>query len=141
MRLRRLLRDGGKDVAEMQAAFDQVAPRLRTFAPDLHGAIEAYLKDPKDPAEASSKLEGFFANPPEGYYPPERLTKVLERVRAQDVEGVVNLLVRRDHLGPPLGRRWRSSSAGSPGPSQGIGFIVAGSRRGRGLLRQEVRCP
>ena len=26
---------------------------------------------------------------PEGYYPPERLTKTLERVRAQDVEGVV----------------------------------------------------
>jgi len=88
-RMRRLLRDGGKDVAEMQAAFDKVAPRLKAFAPDLQGAIEAYLKDPKDPAEPAAKLEAFLANVPEGYYPPERLTKTLERVRAQDVEGVV----------------------------------------------------
>ena len=34
-------------------------------------------------------IEAFLADVPEGYYPPERLTKVLERVRAQDVEGVV----------------------------------------------------
>lgn len=73
----------------MQAAFDTVAPRLKTFAPELHGALEAYLRDPKDPAEPAAKLDAFFASPPEGYYPPERLTKVLERVRAQDVEGVV----------------------------------------------------
>ena len=26
---------------------------------------------------------------PEGYYPPERITKTLERVRAQEVDGVV----------------------------------------------------
>jgi hypothetical protein len=26
---------------------------------------------------------------PEGYYPPERLTKTLERVRAEGVEGIV----------------------------------------------------
>jgi hypothetical protein len=88
-RIRGLLRDGGKDVAGMQAAFDTVAPRLKTFGPEPHGALEAYLKDPKDPAEPAAKLDAFFASPPEGYYPPERLTKVLERVRAQDVEGVV----------------------------------------------------
>jgi uncharacterized lipoprotein YddW (UPF0748 family) len=88
-RMRRLLRDGGKDVAEMQAAFDKVAPRLRAYAPALHGTIEAYLKDPKDPAEPAAKLDAFFASVPEGYYPPERLTKTLERVRAQDVEGIV----------------------------------------------------
>jgi uncharacterized lipoprotein YddW (UPF0748 family) len=88
-RIRGLLRDGGKDVAGMQAAFEKVAPRLKTFAPELHGALEAYLRDPKDPAEPAAKLEAFFASPPEGYYPPERLTQVLERVRAQDVEGVV----------------------------------------------------
>ena len=38
-RLRGLLRDGGKDVAEMQAAFDKVAPRLKTHAPELHDAL------------------------------------------------------------------------------------------------------
>jgi hypothetical protein len=88
-RMRRVLRDGGKDVAGMQAAFDAVAPRLKAFAPELHGALEAYLREPKDPAGPSTKLDGFLANPSEGYYPPERLTRVLERVRAQDVEGVV----------------------------------------------------
>jgi hypothetical protein len=88
-RIRGLLRDGGKDVPEMRASFDRVAPRLKTFAPELHGALEAYLRDPKYTAEPAAKLDGFFANPPDGYYPPERLTKVLERVRAQDVEGVV----------------------------------------------------
>ena len=88
-RLRGLLRDGGKDVAEMQAAFDKVASRLKTYAPELHDALAAYLKEPKSPEAAAAKLEAFLADVPEGYYPPERLTKVLERVRAQDVEGVV----------------------------------------------------
>jgi hypothetical protein len=88
-RLRRLLRDGGEDLAEMQAAFDKVAPRLETFAPDLHDALAAYLKEPKNPEDPTAKLDAFLANVPEGYYPPERLTRTLERVRAQDVEGVV----------------------------------------------------
>ena len=74
----------------MQAAFDKVAPRLKTYAPELHDALERVpegaRRTPKTPA---AKLEAFLANVPEGYYPPERLTKVLERVRAQDVEGVV----------------------------------------------------
>ena len=55
----------------------------------MHDALAGYLKDPKDPQVPAAKLDAFFANPPEGYYPPERLMKVLERVRAQDVEGVV----------------------------------------------------
>jgi len=88
-RLRGLLRDGGKDVSEMQAAFDKVAPRLKTYAPELHDALAAYLKEPKNPEAAAAKLDAFLANVPEGYYPPERLLKTLERVRAQDVEGVV----------------------------------------------------
>jgi hypothetical protein len=98
-RLRRLLRDGEKDVAGMQAAFDKVAPRLRTYAPDLHAALEAYLKvqkgpEPRDsPAapgeELAGKIDAFFASVPPGYYPPERITQTLERVRAQGVEGVV----------------------------------------------------
>ena len=88
-RMRRLLREGEKDVAGMQAAFDKVAPRLKTYAPDLHGAIEAYLKEPKSPEDTAAKLDAFLSSVPEGYYPPDRLTKTLERVRAQDVEGVV----------------------------------------------------
>jgi len=88
-RIRRLLRDGGKDMADIQAAFDKVAPRLRTYAPGLHGALEAYLREPTSPEDAAAKLDAFFANVPEGYYPPERLTKTLEHVRAQDVEGIV----------------------------------------------------
>ena len=67
----------------MQAAFDAVAPRLRSYAPELHDALAAYLKEPKSPEAPAAKLEAFLANVPEGYYPLERLTKVLERVRAQ----------------------------------------------------------
>jgi hypothetical protein len=89
VRLRSLVRDGGQDVAAMQVAFDGVAPRLKRYAPDLHGALEAYLKDPKSLEDVAAKLDAFFASVPEGYYPPERLTRTLERVRAQDVEGVV----------------------------------------------------
>jgi hypothetical protein len=88
-RIRRLLRDGGPDVAAIQAAFAGVEPRLKTFAPDLHDAIEAYLKEPKEAESVAAKLDAFLASVPEGYYPPERLTRTLERVRAQDVEGVV----------------------------------------------------
>jgi uncharacterized lipoprotein YddW (UPF0748 family) len=88
-RLRRLVRDGGKDVAGMQAAFDTVAARVRTCAPELHDALAAYLREPKDPEGVAQKLDAFLANVPEGYYPPERLMRTLERVRAQDVEGVV----------------------------------------------------
>jgi hypothetical protein len=87
--MRRLFRDGGKDVQAVKAAFDAVAPRLLTHAPDLHGALAAWLKDPQSPEAASAKLEAFLADVPEGYYPPEKLTRVLERVRAQDVGGAV----------------------------------------------------
>jgi uncharacterized lipoprotein YddW (UPF0748 family) len=97
-RIRGLLRDGGP-LAEIQGAFDKVAPRLKTYAPELHEALAAYLKDPKDPAprelptgrgeDVAGRLDAFFANVPEGYYPPDRIAKTLERVRAQDVEGVV----------------------------------------------------
>ena len=88
-RMRRLLRDGGQDVAGIRAAFAVVEPRLKAFAPDLHGAIEAYLAEPKEAERVAAKLDAFVASVPEGYYSPERLTKTLERVRAQDVEGVV----------------------------------------------------
>ena len=88
-RLRRLLREGGQDVAGMRAAFERVAPRLRTFAPGLHAAFEAYLAEPQDPGALSAKLDAFLADVPEGYYPPERLARTLERARAQGVEGVV----------------------------------------------------
>jgi hypothetical protein len=36
-----------------------------------------------------ARIDSFLADPPAGYYPPEKLTDTLERVRAQDVEGVV----------------------------------------------------
>jgi len=39
--------------------------------------------------ELATRLDAFLASPPPGYYPPERLTRTLERVRAQEVEGVV----------------------------------------------------
>jgi hypothetical protein len=87
-RMRRLLRENAA-AADLRAAFEPVAPRLKQHAPDLHAALSAHLADPKDAAAVGAKLDEFLRNPPVGYYPPERLTQVLERVRAQDVEGVV----------------------------------------------------
>ena len=89
-RMRRLLRDGGKDVAEMQAAFDKVAPRLadlRARAPRRDRGVPEGAEGPRGARRRSSTPSSRTRRA--GYYPPERLTKTLERVRAQDVEGVV----------------------------------------------------
>jgi hypothetical protein len=88
VRIRSLLREGGP-LAEIRAAFDRVAERLATPAPELKAAISAYLQEPEGPEELAAKLDAFLASSPPGYYPPETLTRTLERVRAQDVEGVV----------------------------------------------------
>ncbi len=87
-RLRRLLRENG-GAAELRAALEPVAARLKRYAPELHDALAAQIAEPKDASAVAAKLDDFLASAPEGYYPPERLAQVLERVRAQDVEGVV----------------------------------------------------
>jgi uncharacterized lipoprotein YddW (UPF0748 family) len=88
-RMRRLLGEGGKDVDGLRAAFEAVAPRLRSYAPDVHASLEAHLKDGKRAGVAAAKLEAFLADVPDGYYPPDKLTRTLERVRALGVEGAV----------------------------------------------------
>jgi uncharacterized lipoprotein YddW (UPF0748 family) len=88
VRLRSLLREGGS-AEEIRAAHDKVAGRLQSKAPELDAAIVAYLREPKDAEALALKLDAFLASPPGGYYPPEKLTRTLERVRAQCVEGVV----------------------------------------------------
>jgi uncharacterized lipoprotein YddW (UPF0748 family) len=87
-RLRRLLRDKGP-VADMQAEFDKVASRVLAYAPDLHAAIAAHLKEPGDAETVAVKIDAFLAAMPAGYAQGDRLTKTLETVRAQGVEGVV----------------------------------------------------
>ena len=88
MKIRSVLRENGP-VAEIQPAFDAVAERLAAAAPDLAAAITAYLREPKAPEPLAAQLDAFLASAPPGYYPPERLTRTLERVRAQGVLGVV----------------------------------------------------
>ena len=88
LRMRRLLRENGP-VAEIGAAFDPVAEALAAAAPDLKSALAAYLREPKNAEELAAKLDAFLASPPPGYYPPALLNRTLERVRAQDVEGIV----------------------------------------------------
>ena len=86
-------------------------PGSKTYAPELHDALAAYLKEPKSPEAPAAKLDAFLANVPEGYYPPERLTKVARARARPGRRGRRHLLVRRDHLGPPLEGGRRSSSA------------------------------
>jgi hypothetical protein len=88
VRMRALLRESGS-LAEVRAAFDTVATPLAAAAPDLHSAIASYLNEPKQPEALAARLDAFLARPPPAYYPPERLMRTLERVRAEGVEGVV----------------------------------------------------
>ena len=87
-RVRALLREGGS-LEDLQTAFERVAPRLREYAPELREAIASHLREPTRPEELAAKIDAFLEEAPLGYYPPERLTKTLERVRAEGVEGVV----------------------------------------------------
>lgn len=86
-RLRAALANGAA-AAEVGAALEQ-ASRLRGFAPELHAAIATHVRTPGDTAPLVEKLDAFLARPPAGFYPPDKLTKTLERVRAENVQGVV----------------------------------------------------
>jgi uncharacterized lipoprotein YddW (UPF0748 family) len=93
VRLRALLRANG-EAADMRGAFRAVASRLEAHAPDLHGALDGFLSETEKgtPAEREAlavRLDAFLAAPPAGYFPPERLTRLLERVRDEGVEGLV----------------------------------------------------
>jgi uncharacterized lipoprotein YddW (UPF0748 family) len=93
VRLRTLLRSSG-GAAEMRRALDSVAPALQAHAPELHAALAARVETASPPPPGAdealaARLDVFLADPPEGYYPPERLTRLLERVRGEGVEGVV----------------------------------------------------
>lgn len=104
--LRRLVRTAAPAPA-VQAAFDKVSARLAALAPDLHASIASYLKEPSSVPDLAARLDAFAANPPEGYYPAEKLSKTLEVVKAQDVEGVVVFStsgLTSAHLWETLGR-------------------------------------
>jgi hypothetical protein len=78
----------------MRDALDAVAPRLKAHAPELHDALSTFVAangtPPAGGREAlAARLDAFLASPPPGYFPPERLTRLLERVRDEGVEGVV----------------------------------------------------
>lgn len=88
VRMRTLLREGGP-LDELRAAFAPVEAPLASAAPELRAAIAAYLSEPQQPDALAVRLDAFLASPPPGYYPPERFSRTLERVRAEGVEGVV----------------------------------------------------
>jgi uncharacterized lipoprotein YddW (UPF0748 family) len=79
----------GRPAEKIRPEFDKVATRLAVFAPDLHRAIASHLADPSAADDVPTKIDAFLATPPAGYYPPEKLLKTLERVRVQNVEGIV----------------------------------------------------
>jgi hypothetical protein len=76
-------------LAGARAGFDTISARLKTFAPDLHAAIGQFLKSPAPGSDLPSQIDAFLARPPDGYYPPEKLRRTLETVKAQGVEGIV----------------------------------------------------
>ena len=60
-----------------------------------------------DAETLAAKLDAFLANMPAGYAPPDRLTKTLDTVRAQGVEGVVIFSAG----GLTAGRLWEAVEA------------------------------
>ncbi len=87
-RIRELLRSGAGP-SEIRQAFDGIADALRKHAPALHASISGFLQNPGDPQPVARDVDAFLAKVPAGYYPPEKLTRTLERVKAQGVEGIV----------------------------------------------------
>lgn len=85
----RALAASGAAGGDARQAFGPVAARLKAFAPALHAAIESYVASPSAPGDVIARIDAFLADPPAGYCPPEKLTRTLDRVRAQNVEGVV----------------------------------------------------
>jgi uncharacterized lipoprotein YddW (UPF0748 family) len=85
----RNLAAGKSDPAEIEKALDGIAEALKRHAPGLYDAIQSYVADPKDPRPLEKRIDSFLANVPPGYYPAEKLTRTLEMVRSQGVEGIV----------------------------------------------------
>jgi uncharacterized lipoprotein YddW (UPF0748 family) len=86
--IRRMVADG-RPTKDIGPVFERVSARLEKFAPDLQRAIAAHLGAPTAPNDLVARVDAFLARPPAGYYPPEKLLKTLERVRAENVEGIV----------------------------------------------------
>lgn len=89
VRLRALATAGDPVPPELRQTLNEVAARVGQFTPALRDAIAAYGRAPAAGADLAAKLDAFLASPPAGYYPPGKLLKVLDRVRAEQVEGVV----------------------------------------------------
>ena len=87
-RMRELISRGGS-TDEIRPAFDRVANRLGEYDLDLVKAVSEYLRDPKERENVQKKLNGFLANLPPGYLPPDKLLRTLERVKQSGVEGIV----------------------------------------------------
>ncbi len=81
--------DGRGPAEAAKAQFSSVAQRLSEFAPALNAQIVAFLEKPSSAPSPARAIGEFLAAPPIGYFPTEKLTRTLERVRAQGVEGVV----------------------------------------------------
>jgi uncharacterized lipoprotein YddW (UPF0748 family) len=87
-RLRSLLSGNGTP-DEIRSAYEKVSAQLQKHNPDLAKALAEYLREPKDRTEVQKRLNAFVSNLPPGYLPPEKLLRVLERVKGTGVEGMV----------------------------------------------------
>jgi len=88
VRMRALVTSGGAP-SDVRAQFDLVSGRLKSFAPDLHASAAAYVNAPSNAEELVKRIDTFLANPPAGYFPPEKLVRTLDVVKQQGVEGIV----------------------------------------------------
>ena len=102
-RMRRLLREGGQDVAAIQAAFDRVAPRLKTYAPDLHDAIVAYLDGAEEPRGDGREARRLPRERARGLLPAGPHHEDARARAGAGRRGRGDLLDGRNLLPPPLG--------------------------------------
>ena len=87
--LRRLLECvRAEDYAGAEEAYMQVHKSLYRVARKLSSEFDSWLIGGTDEAAFVRRLEKFVAHPPEAYWPQEKVTAVIERIRATGVEGV-----------------------------------------------------
>lgn len=87
-RLESLLADGTSE--GLRGPFEAVAPGLRAAAPDLHDRLAAWIGAPDEARrpEVRAAFRSCLERMPPAYWPAEKLTRTLHRIRSTGVEGV-----------------------------------------------------
>lgn len=76
--------------AEARVALASIGSRLRSVAPELHDRLASWAATPREPERPALQdaFSAFLQHVPPAYWPAEKLTRTLDRIRGTGVEGV-----------------------------------------------------